>query len=142
MHTPNRGRRIIGRPSSVGNWRSGSNWRSLYHYIYLLDERWSDAVQSRTAAVGDEESQSLLRLYRRWLAPAEHVLASAKTLQSQGYSVNGLEAFRKAFGSARTATTLDVAAMQAAYAELDSGGGRPLEEVVDEIRRRHVNKGP
>lgn len=103
---------------------------ALYHYIHSVDERWSDAVRAGAAAVDDAESRSILELCRRWLGPAEKVLASTKILESQGYSVNGSRPFRDAWHRVRTATMLDAAEMRAAYDELDAGKGRPLGEVV------------
>src|ERR1700678_2090181 len=113
---------------------------ALYHYIHSLDVRWSDQVRAGRAAVDDLESQSILTLYRRWLGPAEQVLASVKGLESQGFSVNGAQEFRDSWHRVRTATC-DAAALQASFDELDAGKGIPLGEVVDELRRHHVAAG-
>jgi hypothetical protein len=114
---------------------------ALYDCIHGADERWSDAVRVGAAAVNDAESKSLLALYGRWLEPAARVLAFMKELESQGFSVLGSREFRDAWHRARSATLLDAAALQASIDELDAGKGRPLQEVADEIRRRHAGKG-
>jgi hypothetical protein len=99
---------------------------ALFHFVRSADEHWSEGVRAGTSQSNGPEFDDIENLYKRWLETADDVLASARRMELEGFSVAGLNDFRNACREARSALAADVNSLRASFAELDAGKGRPL----------------
>jgi hypothetical protein len=114
---------------------------SLFDLIRAVDEHWSDAVRAGSAEVTGLSANEIGELYSRWLAPCELALARVKELERKGFTVKDADRFRRACRRTRLVLAADPAALLAADRELDVGKGYSLQEVRDDLHRRHLKPG-
>jgi hypothetical protein len=106
--------------------------------IRELDSKWSKAVRTEQIAYSKVVAKQLQHLYEQWIDGTNKLLARIKKAESSGRTVRGGEAFRDAVGFCPAG--LDVDAVSAAFARLESGEGVPVTEAGHgKIRHRRAS---
>jgi hypothetical protein len=111
---------------------------TLFKVIELAEDRWSSKVRSGEIEFKKEDAESVKALYSWWRKPGDRILVSIKQFETEGYPVAGADEFREAIGRC-IAPTIDVDATLDSIERLNKGEGRPLKEVMNELRRRRAS---
>jgi hypothetical protein len=97
-------------------------------------DSWSRAVE-RGEAFSWDDARVDDEQYSRWLKQSTLVLRAAKFCEENHYDVTGVDNFRSAVLDV-SLMDLDTTQVRDAIAELQSGGGVPARQAMDELRDR------
>ena len=114
----------------------------LYKQIQRIDQEWGeDVIAPTVGATRAEPAVEIGKLYAWWCKPCGRLLDEITALESKGYPLHVAMRFREACADARTKAGWDLSRIAAADSELSDGGGRPVGEAFDELRRRPHTSG-
>jgi hypothetical protein len=111
----------------------------LYRYISHLDAQWAvDFTAQNAESMKCEHPSEIRPLYVWWLRPCDTVLDRVRAAKQRGFDVAFAEELRKSYLQAKTKTAWNLDHVEESANELEGGGGRPMRDVLNDIRRNHV----
>lgn len=113
---------------------------ALLDTIRRIDRRHRERVSAGRVAFRRADAEDVSRLYEIWYAPCDHLLGMIDVFEGEGYRVENAGRFRDACRASHI-PGLEPETLQAAAEQFEQGGGRPVREVMDEIRRRALGQG-
>jgi uncharacterized protein YukE len=126
-------------------WKRDHEWSALADdasemaalAVHLLARVDAAAAKKQPAGGGWDEAaaRAFVPLFRQWLEYATRVDQARRACKQHGYTVEGADAFLHALNRARI-MAVDFESVVEAHRRLERGEarGRPLQEVVDELR--------
>ncbi len=112
----------------------------LFEHVARVDAEWSaDYVAQQPGWTQPEHPSDIRGLYLWWLRCADRHLSRLNDAAHSGTSIDAMNEFRRAYLRAKTKVTWNLGDIDAAVAEMKAGGGRPFDDVLDEIRRANVD---
>ena len=110
---------------------------ALRDLIRRIDKRYEDRLARRIAPLDQGAVEMLHRAYESWYGLAERILTHLDAIELSGTIIDRAGEFRDACRSSHV-DALEPKRLHEAAAQFEKGRGRPLREVVDEIRDRAV----
>lgn len=108
---------------------------SLLKLIRQIDQRYQERVRKGLISLDKKTFEDIRLLYEDWFAPCESLLKRIDEFVREGFEIENAEEFRAACRSSHV-PGLEPEKLNAADARFRAGKGRPLGEVMDEIRHR------
>jgi hypothetical protein len=109
-------------------------------YISLFNELERGVAKASPRDKWDQHAvDASLPVYRRLLQVGDGIRTFVRALKAKGYRVEGIEAFLSAYLRTRIASDTEV--NMAAFANGGELNARPIQELVDELRRKDEAAG-
>ena len=109
---------------------------SVLDSLRRLTAQWADEARGQPAAdFSWDVPDRLAPFYRLWQTASGMMLVAVRACEEQGYAVEGAGPFREACREV-SLMSLDIPRVRQSIESLRQGGGIPLRQAMDELRRR------